>query len=115
MRLLLDHCVDRRLADHLARHDVRTAAQMGWEQLRNGELLTKAAAEGFDALLTTDANLRHQQNLGVLPLSVVVLRAPSNRLGDLVPMVPQLESALANLRRGELRELAAQTKGQNQG
>ncbi|MGA9475967.1 MAG: hypothetical protein WBV36_26105 [Terriglobales bacterium] len=42
---------------------MRTAAQQGWDTLKDGELLAAAEAEGFDLLLTTDKNIRHQQNL----------------------------------------------------
>lgn len=105
MKLLLDHCVDHRLSASLPSHEVHTAAEMGWEQLRNGELLKQAASAGFQVLLTTDQNLKHQQNPRTLPLSVVVLRAPTNRLADLVPLVPQVESALKSLARGQLVEV----------
>jgi predicted nuclease of predicted toxin-antitoxin system len=97
VKLLLDHCIDRRLAGILTSHDMQTSAELGWEQLRNGELLARAAQHGFDAVVTTDANVRHQQNLQTLPISVIVLRAMSNRLADLLPLVPQIESALESL------------------
>jgi hypothetical protein len=111
VRLLLDHCVDRRLSESLRTHEVQTAAGMGWEQLRNGELLSKAAAAGFEVVLTTDAKLRYQQNLRSLPVSVVVLRAVSNRLTDLLPLIPLLEAALATLGRGQLIEIGQPGKG----
>ena len=48
---------------YLAGHTVRTATQQGWDKLRNGDLLTAAEEAGFDILLTTDKNMRYQQNL----------------------------------------------------
>jgi len=58
---------------HLKGHEVRTAAQQGWDRLKNGELLVAAEADGFDVLLTTDKNMRYQQNLAGRKIAVVVL------------------------------------------
>jgi len=54
-------------------HEVRTAAQQGWDTLKNGELLTAAEDAGFDLVLTTDKNMRYQQNLANRKIAVVVL------------------------------------------
>ena len=62
---------------------------MGWTSFSNGELL-RHAAESFDVLLTADQNIEFQQNLRDLPIAVVVLIAPSNRLESLEPLVPKL-------------------------
>jgi hypothetical protein len=75
-------------------HDVFTVAWMRWKGIANGRLLTLAAADGFDAVVTTDAGLEYQQNQHALPCSVVVLSAKSNRINDLRPLVPALLSAL---------------------
>lgn len=93
MRIFLDECVDRRLARDLAGHEVRTARQMGWTAIGNGELLALASRE-FDVFLTVDRNLAFQQNVGALTIAVIVLHAPTNRLADLRPLVPQLLAAL---------------------
>jgi hypothetical protein len=69
---------------------------MGWGGIRNGELLARAASE-FDAVISVDKNLQYQQNLGTLPIAVVVLDAKSNELPYLLPLIPKLEEALANL------------------
>ncbi len=55
-------------------HTVRTAAQEGWDRLRNGELLNAAEAAGFDVLLTTDKNMRYQQNLTRRRIAIILLR-----------------------------------------
>jgi hypothetical protein len=70
---------------------------MGWGGVENGALLALAAKE-FDAFLTVDKNLPHQQNLANLPVAVIVLEAYSNELAVLVRLVPKLEQALGNLR-----------------
>ena len=69
---------------------------MGWSGLKNGELLALAAAD-FDAFVTVDKNLSHQQNLSTLPISVVLLDSYSNELAVLLPLVPDLEQALSSL------------------
>lgn len=104
MRILLDHCVDRRLAESLGSHYVKTAREMGWEQLKNGELLKQASAH-FDVLLTIDRNIKHQQNLARLPIAVAVLIAQSNRLTDLQKLIPRLESTLLTLQPRTLVEI----------
>ncbi len=73
MRILFDQGTPVPLRVHLAEHEVRTAAQQGWDALKNGELLAVAEADGFDVLLTTDKNLLHQQNLSNRRIGIVVL------------------------------------------
>lgn len=102
MKLLLDHCVPVRLAESLEGHEVSNAAEMGWGRLRNGDLLAAAGAAGFEALITVDQNLAHQQNLGRLPIAVVIIRSVSNDIGELNRLVPLV---LAELRRLPARRL----------
>lgn len=96
MRILLDESLPRPLARLLPEHEVRTVAAMGWTGIRNSELLQLAAGE-FDALLTADQNLAHQQNLSALPIAVVVLVAPTNRIQSLRPLIPVLLRTLQTL------------------
>jgi hypothetical protein len=93
VRLLLDECIDWRLSREIAGHEVKTARQMGWTAIRNGELLALAAKE-FDVFVTVDRNLTFQQNLGTYPITVMVPRARTNRLADLRLLVPELLAAL---------------------
>ena len=69
---------------------------MGWTSLKNGALLARAA-ESFDVVLTADQNIAYQQNLAKLPVSVVILIAPTNRIESLIPLVPTLIEALESL------------------
>jgi len=62
VKILLDECIDRRLARELPDLDVRTVPQMGWAGIKNGELMKLAEAE-FDVFITVDRNLSYQQNL----------------------------------------------------
>ena len=61
----------------LTGHDVSTAHELGWSTLKNGELLEAAVAAGFSLLLTTDTNLKYQQNLASRRIVIVVLRTTS--------------------------------------
>lgn len=101
MRILLDESLPRPFARLLPEHDIHTVAAMGWGGKHNGELLQLAAAE-FDALLRADQNLEHQQNLAALPIAVVVLVAPTNRVESLRPLLPALLQALQTLAPGQL-------------
>jgi hypothetical protein len=99
VKILIDECVDWRLSRAITGHDVRSARQMGWASLKNGELLRQAGRE-FDVFLTVDRNLSFQQNIVALPIAVVVLTAKTNRLHDLLPLVPKLLSKLKDLHPG---------------
>lgn len=99
MKVLVDECVDWRLAREIAGHEVKTARQMGWSTVKNGELLALAAKE-FDVFVTVDRNLSFQQNLPAFAIAVIVLRASSNRLSDLKPLVPELLAAIPTAKAG---------------
>jgi hypothetical protein len=94
VRVLLDECVDRRLAADIREHHVKTVPEAGWAALKNGDLLSRAQHE-FDALVTTDRNLPFQQDLSRFPIAIIVLRARSNRVVDLRLLVPELLMILA--------------------
>lgn len=102
MRILLDECVDWRLSRDVIGHDVKTARQMGWATIKNGELLALAAQQ-FDVFVTVDRNLSFQQNLASFPIAVFVLRARTNRLADLRPLIPTLLAALPTSQPGVAR------------
>lgn len=99
MKVLLDECIDWRLSRSIVGHDVKTAHQMSWASIKNGELL-KLAAEHFDVFVTVDRNLSFQQSLTSFPIAVVILHAKTNRLVDLERLVPVLLSALESVKPG---------------
>jgi hypothetical protein len=99
MRGFLDECIDWRLSRDLVGHDVKTARQMGWTSIRNGEL-PALASQTFDVFTTVDRNLSFQQNLAALTIAVIVLHARTNRLADLRRLVPQLPATIASARPG---------------
>ena len=73
MRILFDQPTPVPLRAFLKGHTVSTAAQQGWNRLRNGELLDPAKAAGFEVLVTTDKNIRYQQNLTDRRIAIIVL------------------------------------------
>jgi hypothetical protein len=79
MRIIFDQATPVPIRPYLQNHSLRTAAQEGWDKLRNGDLLTAAEAAGFDLLLTTDKNICYQQNLAGRRIAIVVLGRNSGR------------------------------------
>ena len=106
MRVLLDESLPRGLAKLLSDHDVVTVPEAGWAGLQNGELLERAS-ESYDAFITIDANLPYQQVLKRFAIGVVLLKAPSNRLADLEPLVPEILARLDGIEPGQLRRVGA--------
>lgn len=106
MRILLDRNLNWRLGKLLQPHDVLTTRQMLWDELGNGELLNEAQNE-FDVMLTTDANLYHQQKVSNYDLSVIVLRAYNNSITALAPLLDQLMELLEQILPGETRYIYA--------
>ncbi|WP_081599219.1 hypothetical protein [Prochlorothrix hollandica] len=98
--MLLDEGIDRRFAKELIKHEVRTAPQMGWAGIKNGERLTRASVE-FDVFITVDRNLQFQQNLSQFNMVIIVLKASTNRLIDLKPLAPKILSILDTANRGQ--------------
>ena len=109
MRVLLDENLPEAFAAELTRHQVSTVRDLGWDGLDNGALLRMASGR-FDAVVTMDRGIRHQQNLKHLHLRVLVLRAPSNKVEDLKPLVPRVLAALKTLPRGGVREVSARAR-----
>lgn len=107
MNLLLDECVDRRLGRELQGHFVSTVPKMGWAAKKNGELLALAERQ-FEVFITTDQNLSFQQNLMKFQNAVLILCAPTNRLADLKPLVPEVLSVLPNVKVGEILKIGAE-------
>ena len=103
MLILLDEQLPHRLAQALIGHDVRTVQRQGWSGIKNGELLRLASDAGFNILVTSDQNIPFQQNVQRFSIGVIVLVAPSNKLEDLLPLVPSLLQAIPNIRPGQVQ------------
>jgi hypothetical protein len=102
VRLVLDECLPRVFANDLPGHEVHTVQQAGFGGAKNGELLKRIGAAGFDAFITVDKNLPAEQRVAGFSFGVVVLRARSNRLQDLRPLARHVLDALKTLRPGRV-------------
>jgi predicted nuclease of predicted toxin-antitoxin system len=102
MRVLLDQSVPAPLKQHLPGHEIRTAHELGWSRLSNGDLI--AAAEGkFEVLITADRNMRRQQSLAGRALAVLIL--PTTSWPKLQPRVAEIAAALVPAKPGQFTEL----------
>lgn len=106
MKVLLDECVDRRLAREIVGHDVSTVQQLGWAGVKNGELLARASG-AFDAFVTVDVNLPFQTSIANFRMAVFVLRGRTGRLADLLPLIPLLLAAMPSAAPGSSQVIAA--------
>jgi hypothetical protein len=106
VRVLLDECLPFDLVPYLTGHEVHPVARLGWAGTKNGALLRRAVEHRFDLLLTIDKRLSHQQLIPA-ELAVVTVRARSNRIADLAPLVPALLEALAAATPGTITRVGA--------
>ena len=96
MKLLIEESVPRRLISSFPESfHTKTVQDVGWAGTENGALLSLAADSGFDALLTVDRGIEFQQNVSRLPIAVLLMLAPRNRLAELKPLVPKVLDVLA--------------------
>jgi len=103
MLILFDQATPRPLRSYLKGHVVRTAAQQGWDRLRNGDLIGAAEAAGFNMLLTTDRNMRYQQSLAGKKIAVLVLSR--QQWGQLRPHVQLVVDAVNAAAPGSFAEV----------
>lgn len=94
MLLLLDENLPKRLKLDFSTHEVLTVREKGWNGIKNGELMQLMFDNNFDALLTFDKNLQHQQNFLKFPVTVFVLTALNNTYEELSPLSPQINQIL---------------------
>ena len=100
MKILIDENLPRKLAGHLKGHECRTVAVCGWAGKKNGELLSLAEPL-FDVLLTLDKNIPYQQ-VKVGRMAILIVRARSNRIQDLLPVIPECLATLKRIRPGQV-------------
>ena len=102
MNILLDECTPRIVKKRLPHFAIRTVQEMGWAGIKNGALLKLAEAE-FEVFITTDKNLRHQQNLAKRKLAFILL--PTNQVPIVAALVPEIEAALNKIQVGDFVEI----------
>jgi len=102
MIILLDECTPHAVKKRLPHLAIRTVQEMGWSGVKNGELL-KLAEQQFDVFITTDKNLRYQQNLARINLAFLLL--PTNQVPVVVALLPEIEEALKKIQTGDFVEI----------
>ena len=102
VKILFDQGTPVPLRRYLTGHNISTVFELGWSQLVNGELIARAEG-GFDALVTTDKNLRYQQNLAGRKLSILIL--PFGSWPKLQTRLADIKAAVDALRPGDFVEL----------
>jgi predicted nuclease of predicted toxin-antitoxin system len=107
MRILIDECIDERLRNSLTGHDCQTARYAGLAGLNNGDLLDTAEAAGFDVFLTVDQGIEYQQNLAAKKIAIITLRAKSNRLKDLLSLMPACLAHIQSIQPGQIVNIEA--------
>ena len=103
MKILFDQGTPVPLRQHLAGHLVDTASELGWSGLSNGDQVENAVQEGYEILITTDQNMRYQQNLTGRRLAVVVLL--STAWPNIQLRIEEIRTVLDETRPGEFREV----------
>jgi predicted nuclease of predicted toxin-antitoxin system len=102
MKILLDECIPRTLKYALPDHDCETVPEAGFSGQKNGVLLTLAESAGFELLVTMDKDLQYQQNLAGHSIAVLIIRARSNRLRDLLQHLDACRAIMISIRPGEV-------------
>jgi hypothetical protein len=102
MKVLLDECIPRKLKNSLQGHDCQTVPEAGLAGQKNGALLSLAESDGFEVFLTMDKGLEYQQNLAGRAIAIIILRAQSNRLADLLPHLPACITIMRSNRPGQV-------------
>ena len=102
-RVLFDHGTPVGLRGHLRAHRIETLAAKGWAEKENGELLYLADGEGYEVLVTTDRNIRHQQNLAGRKLAVVV--QINARWPDVASHATAIATAIEKAKPGRVTEV----------
>jgi predicted nuclease of predicted toxin-antitoxin system len=105
MKILLDECIPRKLKYSLPDHECDTVPESGFAGRKNGVLLGLAESAGFEIFVTMDKGLEYEQNLAGRSIAILILRAKSNRLADLLPLVPDLLSTVTMARKGEIHRI----------
>jgi predicted nuclease of predicted toxin-antitoxin system len=106
MKILIDECLPAALKENLTAlgHQCQTVRQAGFGSKKNGELLTLAEGR-WNVVLTSDRNIKNQQNMTGRSVSILILCAKSNRMKDLLPLMPACARALLSIQAGQVAEV----------
>ena len=104
MRVFFDECVPRPLRQLLPSHEIKTAQEMDWGRLKNGELIQRAEESGFEVFVTSDQNLSYQQNLSGRRIALLVL--PTNYWPTLRNQAAKIQATLTAIQPSQYLELS---------
>jgi hypothetical protein len=102
VKILLDECTPHVLKRLLTGFEIKTVQDQGWSGITNGALLRLAEGQ-FDVFITSDQNLRYQQNLAKRQLAI--LQPPTNQVPLVKELAPQIQARLATIKTGEFTAL----------
>jgi len=108
VKILLDECTPHVLKRLLIGFEIKTVQDQGWSGITNGELVRLTEAQ-FDVLITSDQNLRYQQNLAKRRLAIIQL--PTNQVPLVIKLAPQVQATLENIKTGEFIALPLPEQG----
>jgi predicted nuclease of predicted toxin-antitoxin system len=102
MKVLLDECLPRKLKNSLRGHECYTVPAIGLAGKKNGELLSVAESLDFEVFLTMDKGIAYEQSLAGRRVAVIIVRAKSNRLADLLPHVSECLAVIGWIQPGQV-------------
>jgi len=102
VKIILDECIPHIVKKRLPHFGIRTVQEMGWAGVKNGALLKQVEAQ-FDVFITTDKNIRYQQNLSGKKLAFIVL--PTNQVPIFAKLISVIEATLATIQVGDFIEI----------
>ena len=101
MKILLDECLPKKLKFLLNDFETKTATEMGWSSLRNGDLIKAAIENHFDVFLTIDKNIEHQQNLKSYKISIVIFDVRRSKIEFMNPLIPKFIKKIDSFEKGK--------------
>ena len=105
MRILIDECLDERFRHHVPEHECKTTRYAGLAGMENGKLLSAAEAAKFDVFITVDRGIEYQQNLRDRKIAIIILCAKSNRLKDLLTLLPACLACINAIQPGQVARI----------
>jgi hypothetical protein len=105
MRVLIDECIPRKIKRSLPGHECQTVPEAGLAGKTNGEPLSLAERHGFEVFLTMDKGIEYEQNPTGRNIAIVIVRAKSNRLADLLPHAAECVERISSVKRGQIAQV----------
>ena len=105
MKVLIDECIPRKIKRSLPGHECQTVPEAGLAGKTNGELLSLAERHGFEVFLTVDKGIEYEQNPIGRSIAIIIVRAKSNRLADLLLHAAECVARISSLQRGQIARI----------